>query len=321
MAVLVSILMVALIGFAAISIDIAEVHAERRQLQLAADTAALAIAQDCARGDCQTPNATATAFTEANVDDPDAEATPTAVTPTTGSVTVDATGIAEHWFAPVLGIDETDVKASATAKWGYPMGGVPVLPLAFSVCEFEYQITSNKGTLGPTPDALTILMSKDLYSKGLDKLDLPPDWPCAKPTSGNHVPGGFGWLETTNGTCDVMTAVGQRAASDPGKSISTGCTLTDLVGARGKVVLLPLFDDSDLGGANGWFQISGYAAFRIEGYNFTGNAGEPWGLPCPKSVNTCLRGSFVEYVDTTPTFDYGTDTDYDFGSVVVSLTD
>ncbi|WP_341360809.1 pilus assembly protein TadG-related protein [Georgenia sp. M64] len=314
-AVLVALLMVVLVGFAAVSIDIAAINAERRELQLAADASALAIAQDCARGDCKTPSTTAATFTAANVDDADAAATSTPVTPTTGTVTVDTTGTAEHWFAPVLGIDETNVQASATASWGYPTGGIPILPLALNECEFDHQVQS-QGGLADAPEPLTILRSKDLKEN-----DLPDDWPCEMPQSGNHVPGGFGWLETVPGTCDAITKAGEDIASDPGNSISTGCDWADLVDARDKVVLLPLFDNSGGEGNNGWFTISGYAAFHIKGYDFTGNGGEQWGLTCPQSVNTCIRGYFEEYVDSTAAFDYGTDPDYDFGSEVVSLTD
>lgn len=314
-AVLVAVLMVALIGFAAISIDVAEAHAQKRQLQLAADAAALAIAQDCARGDCQVPATTAESFTQANVDDADAAASHTPVTPETGVVTVSTSGTAEHWFAPVLGIDESAVAAKATARWGYPTGGTPILPLALNECEFDHQVAT-QGGLADAPEPLTILRTKDLKEK-----DLPADWPCTMPESGNHIPGGFGWLETTPGTCDAVTKAGEDIASDPGNSISNGCEWADLVDARDKVVLLPLFDNSGGEGNNGWFTISGYAAFHIKGYDFTGNGGEQWGLPCPQSINTCLRGYFEEYVDSTAAFDYGTDPDYDFGSEVVSLTD
>jgi hypothetical protein len=311
---MVSLLMIALIGFAAISIDVAEAHAEKRQLQLGADAAALAIAQDCARGDCKTPEATATAFAVTNTSDSDAAATSSAVTPTTGTVTVIATGKAEHWFAPVLGIDESDIGVSATATWGFPTGGTPILPLALNECEFDYQVQDQGGLDTPT-EPLTVLRTKDLKAK-----DLPADWPCGMPPSGNHLPGGFGWLATTPGTCDAETKAGEDVSSDPGNSISTGCNWTDLGDARDKVVLLPLFNASGGEGQNGWFTISGYAAFHIKGYAFTGNGGEQWGLPCPKSVNTCLRGYFKEYVDSTAAFDYGTDPNLDFGSEVVRLT-
>ena len=28
-----------------------------------------------------------------------------------------------HWFAPVIGVDQTGISAQATAKWGAPIGG------------------------------------------------------------------------------------------------------------------------------------------------------------------------------------------------------
>ena len=58
-AVMVALLMVPLIAFAAIAIDVAAMWSERQQLQTAADAGALAIAQDCARGTCGNPAQTA----------------------------------------------------------------------------------------------------------------------------------------------------------------------------------------------------------------------------------------------------------------------
>ena len=50
-AVLVAILLVPLLGFAAIALDVGALYVERGQLQNGADAAALAIAQDCSDGD------------------------------------------------------------------------------------------------------------------------------------------------------------------------------------------------------------------------------------------------------------------------------
>src|SRR5690625_4802326 len=107
-AVIVAILMVPLLGFAAISIDIAATHAERQQLQTGADAAALAIAQDCVRGECDDPQATAEHFALANSQSGEAVADlPIVPTESTGRVTVENSAVREHWFAPVLGIDST----------------------------------------------------------------------------------------------------------------------------------------------------------------------------------------------------------------------
>ena len=60
--VVVALLMVPLIGFAAIAIDVSAMYAERQQLQTGADAGALAIAQDCAPGACGSPGADRTDF-------------------------------------------------------------------------------------------------------------------------------------------------------------------------------------------------------------------------------------------------------------------
>ena len=54
------------IGFTAIAVDIGAVYAQRARLQIAADAAALAVAQDCARGACGNMQATASALVAAN---------------------------------------------------------------------------------------------------------------------------------------------------------------------------------------------------------------------------------------------------------------
>ena len=45
-------MLVALIGVGALVIDVGRLYVERRDLQNGADAAALAVAQDCAAGDC-----------------------------------------------------------------------------------------------------------------------------------------------------------------------------------------------------------------------------------------------------------------------------
>ncbi|WP_418606589.1 pilus assembly protein TadG-related protein [Georgenia sp. SUBG003] len=68
--VVVALLMVPLIGFAAISVDVAASYAERQQLQNGADAAALAVAQECALDGCPAdPEALADAMVLGNVND------------------------------------------------------------------------------------------------------------------------------------------------------------------------------------------------------------------------------------------------------------
>ena len=58
-AVVLALLLVPMLGFAAIAVDIGALYAERARLQVAADAAAIAVAQDCSRGNCGDMLATA----------------------------------------------------------------------------------------------------------------------------------------------------------------------------------------------------------------------------------------------------------------------
>ena len=99
-AIIIALLMVVLIGFAALAVDISAMWAEKRQLQNGADAAALAIAQDCAKNACGSPTALRRAMSELNRNG----GTPTAsiVTMSRNSVTVKASDPHENWFAQVI---------------------------------------------------------------------------------------------------------------------------------------------------------------------------------------------------------------------------
>ncbi|MFH5824270.1 pilus assembly protein TadG-related protein [Georgenia sp. AZ-5] len=317
--VVVALLMIPLVGFAAVSVDVAAMWAERQQLQTAADAGALAVAQDCAHGSCGAPATTAQTLATQNVNDGEVQAAVTTpnLTPATGRVTVQTEGVREHWFAPLLGVDRTGITAAATAAWGNPTGGTAMLPLALHRCELQAQIERQGGSLtSASPVLLTILRSKDLKHT-----DLPADWPCDRTNSGNPVPGGFGWLKTDPGTCRSTSAIADHVqGSDPGNSLPSACETTDIQSLRTATVLLPVYDNWGGQGNNAWFDIVGYAAFTLRGYEFVGHGGDRWGTPCPKSVNTCISGQFVEFVDLSDAFDYGTGAP-DLGASVVALTD
>jgi len=68
-AVITALLMVALLGFAAVSVDVGANYAERRQLQNGADAAALAVAQESSCRTSATPTTTAQTLVQANVND------------------------------------------------------------------------------------------------------------------------------------------------------------------------------------------------------------------------------------------------------------
>jgi hypothetical protein len=65
----VALTMVVLLGVGALVIDIGRLYVERRELQNGADAAALAVAQDCAGGDCEDDAGTAKNYADLNAND------------------------------------------------------------------------------------------------------------------------------------------------------------------------------------------------------------------------------------------------------------
>jgi hypothetical protein len=280
-AAIVAVLLVPVMGFAAIAVDVGALYAERARLQTAADAAALAVARNCAMGACGDTQATAQELVTANVGEGQAE--PPQLTENTVTVTGD--NPVEHWFAPVLGHEATEVSATATVAWGAPGGGTAALPLIFSVCEWQAQ---TGGGLPSTTVQRTIYFPKTSNTG------------CTG-TNGHFVPGGFGWLKTGGSTCKATSRRDGNVASEPGNNPSQGCSTGDFTALRGKTVLLPIFDRSGSTGNNAWYHVYGYAAFTITGYDFAGQY--KWNSPCGGN-DRCIKGYFVQYVEPSDAFYY-----------------
>ncbi|MGC0249149.1 TadE/TadG family type IV pilus assembly protein [Pseudactinotalea sp. Z1748] len=311
-AVFVALLMVPLLIFAALAIDVAAMHTDRQQLQTGADAAALAIAQDCAGGDCEPADATAHDMAAANKNNGDAAGDVLELDEAAGSVLVQTTTVREHWFAPIIGIHETDLEARAGARWGYPTGGLTILPLAIYVCELAAQTGSTEiwedgeligVDLPESTEEQTILFSKA------------SDTDCT-PNSGNVVPGGFGWLRPGDGGCgSITTAIDQWVRIDTGTDAP--CNEATFQRWLGEPVLVPLFDDARDTGNRAEFHIIGYAAFTLTGYRFPGIR---YNAPHCGGGENCIRGTFDRFVDLSDDFDYSPDGPR-FGVAVVALTE
>lgn len=287
-AVVFALLLVPILGFAAIAVDIGSLYAERARLQVAADAAAMAVAQDCSRGNCGDMLATARAMVTAN--DGDAAAAQPVLNSTPLSVTVTGRTPVQHWFAPVLGYDSTAVSATATVGWGGPTGGTAVLPLTFSWCEFSQQ---TGGGLPSGSTVRTIYFTKTSRTTG-----------CTGP-SNNIVPGGFAYLNTDPGKCAATTGRGGQWMSSTGNSVPSACATADFSQWVGQTVLLPLFEESGDTGSNAWYRIYGYAAFRLTGYSLGGQyATSP--KPCTGNER-CLSGYFTRFVELSNAWNYSPD--------------
>lgn len=299
-AVLFALLLVPMLGFAAIAVDIGALYAERARLQVAADAAAIAVAQDCSRGSCGDMLATARAMVAAN--DGDASAAQPVLNSDPLSVTVTGSTPVQHWFAPVIGHDSSGVTATATVGWGGPSGGTAVMPLTFSWCSFMAQ-TGGIAPSTTTTTEQTIFLTK---SAGLAS--------CTGP-SGNVVPGGFGFLVTDPGTCEVTSELGQDLDSSTGNSPPNGCDPEDFSAWVGQTVLLPLFDEFGDNGSHAWYRVYGYAAFQLTGYQFTGqykvtSQHQTGTKPCGPGTNgndRCVTGFYTRFVELSDVWNYSPD--------------
>jgi Flp pilus assembly protein TadG len=297
--VIVALLMVPLIGFAAISVDVANLWLQREQLQAGADAAAFAVAQDCAREGCRSSSSTAQDLANKNHSPGPVQTT---VTLPSGKVTVRTSTTANHLFAPVLGKRSSQVSASATVAYGAPTGGTAVLPLAFSWCEWQAQ------TLGSPPSGTT---SRVIY---LTKTSGATE---CKDRSNNIVPAGFGWLTVSSGTCGTKTSIANVIVSDPGNSVPSGCSTSSFSSLVGSTVLLPLFDSSSGTGSGATYRIYGYAAFQLTGYHFGGQYDAGSGT-CNGNAR-CVKGYFSRFVDLSEAFTYGSEAPQ-LGASVLKLT-
>jgi Flp pilus assembly protein TadG len=289
-AVIFALLLVPALGFAAIAVDVGSLYAERARLQVAADAAALAVAQDCSRGSCGDMLATARSLVAAN--DGDASAAQPVLDSDPLSVSVTGRTPVQHWFAPVIGHDATAVSATATVGWGGPSQGTAVLPLTFSWCSFKAQ---TGGGLPSTTTLQTIKLSK---SAGVAD--------CTGP-SGNVVPGGFGFVVTDNGRCEVTSALDGRMTSSTGNTPPKGCEVADFAGHVGQTVLLPIFDEFGGTGSGAWYRVYGYAAFTLTGYDFGGQFNTAKKACGGNGSDRCVIGYFTRFVELSDRWNYSPD--------------
>jgi Flp pilus assembly protein TadG len=298
-AVVFALLLVPMLGFAAIAVDVGALYAERARLQVAADAAAIAVAQDCSRGNCG--DMLATAQTLLTLNDPTGTASQPVLSSDPVSVTVTGGAPKEHWFAPVIGHDSSQVSATATVGWGSPNGGTAVLPLTFSWCEFQQQ---TGGGLPSSKTVRTIYFTKTSNTTG-----------CTGP-SNNIVPGGFAYLNTDPGACEASTGIGGQWFSKTGNSVPSACSTTDFSEWVGQTVLLPLFDESGDSGTNAWYRVYGYAAFRLTGYHLGGQYSAA-SKPC-SGEQRCVAGYFTRFVELSDAWNYDP-TAPDLGASVLRL--
>ncbi len=288
-AVIAAVTMVVMIGMAAVVVDVGAVHVERRQLQNGADAAALAIAFQCAGGDCGDVDDTAQSFADANANDGSAAVDAVdldgqRVDVTLSTRTADGGTAIRHFLAPMIGVDETAVSARSAAEWGGIANAGGNFPLAMSWCTFAQH------TGGGIPSLEVEQTVYYLADSGTS---------CVSP-SGHSIPGGFGWLSTDDGLCLASASIeDDQTPGKPGVSTPGDCGEPDFALLRNEVVLIPVFEEAGGSGSSGWFRIHGYAAFRVTGYRFACPSAYRWndgGGACGSNTLRFVRGYFTEFV-------------------------
>jgi Flp pilus assembly protein TadG len=317
-----------LLGMAALTVDVGQVYAERRQVQNGADAAALAVAAACATSaSCDTSTA-GVARSMANENANDAT---TAVTSVCGSghaglpacpgdagpvmtgcpappasaqgwvqvstltMTTSGSTLLPPAFARALagnaGYTGTPVQACAQAAWGPPAGLDDVVPLILSECEWD--AATNNGTTfagrAPYPPYPTGEVALKLHSTS-------ERGGC--PSSGGayaDLPGGFGWLDA-GADCQVSVTADGTVVADPGIGASQ---CGDAVAARvGSVLYLPVYSEAWGSGSSGTYRVSGFAAFYLSGYNLPAahpsRVASPSGGHLCQGSDKCLYGWFTQ---------------------------
>mgnify|MGYP001095823679 CR=1 FL=1 len=301
--VMVAVLMVALLGCAALVVDVGAMYAEKAQLQNGADATALAIADQCANG---TPCTTAMSDPDnllagANAND-GSSGTFSVTQPTGSSVRVETNAQAAGstadsftlFFARVLGQESSVIHASAVASWG-PPSGATTLPWTISQCVFEKylspsQLSELNSTGGFTGDPIPthILLRYDENT---------PDYPGCVPQNG-YAEGGFGWLDRDTGCTADIDISQSEIGNDPGNDFPSECT-SIIPTLKNEPILLPIFSTATGTGQHATYGLVGFIAFQVTGYKFGGGPSLTSLDPAAPSCNgNCrgIQGFFTRYV-------------------------
>jgi Flp pilus assembly protein TadG len=277
--VIVAVFLIVMVGLGSLVVDAGGMYWERRQLQNAADSGALALAAQCAEGvvDCATTPASLAAaiqpFVDGNANDQrvglpvamphgtnpalcETGAT-TAANPLAGSNAVkvttqtidahnnDATFLT-HAFARIFGVNTTTVSACATAAYGYA-ASLTTMPLLISACEFNLAPDDGSPPTvvypGPHPNTSAARVTLRFH-QGTGGAEDGCNAQAGQDVSGDSfLPAGFGWLEN-DGSCTVVTTVvdgDEWMHKEPGANPE--CGSEELRQMLGTVIQLPVFND------------------------------------------------------------------------------
>lgn len=288
-AVMTSVSLIAIFAFTAISVDLGNAWQNKRELVNASDAAALAAAQEYAvlGNGC---SSVANLFVTSNKDD----AALTECMPSEGAVNGDTSGhvlvtaesTVDYAFAPVIGVDSSDIESTTVARYGIPKSAGGLRP--FGLCRdtlfamTQWQ-TWNRAA-GPSAHA----------SIAYDKAN-PDD--C---NSGDPVPGNWATMDfdlggnsnadiqdwTMNGYPDLVSSTSTIPGDTGAFSPSLATELLTLR-SKGTIFPIPIFASATNVGANAQFEIIGFIAVRIIEFDTSGSQAQ-------RSLTLEFHGAVIE---------------------------
>jgi hypothetical protein len=197
--------------------------------------------------------------------------------------------------AVVPGYTGTTVGACSRVAWGSPSGG---LALTLSICEWNTSTGTGSSYYAPPPFVPPKSAEQTIT------IHQPQANTCGAGPAGWDAPGGFGWLDDPNSTCQVVVAPDGSYGGDTGASPSKPCkaALQDAYNNK-SVLVLPVYDGVKATGQNTTYHILGYAGFVVTGYQLPGLSATSWltgAASCGGgrgASKTCVLGYFVGPVD------------------------
>ncbi len=322
-----------LFGLAAFTVDLGQLYAERRVVQNGADAAVLAIAQSCAKAEasCDSSPAAQTLgkeYADANASDGTTSLTEVCIhkagttigscTPSSGAwvdclsdtpsgdyvqvrtrtrMADGTTFYPRHFSRALAGLSSdpgTPVVACSRALWGGVQAAASGLALTISLCEWQ-EMTSNGTSFAPPPPYPPIPSAS---FERVMRFHTTSTTTCGGGESGWDMPGGFGWLDDSSGTCSTYINSDDTYGDDTGASASGPCKDALLEAWTNKEpIFIPVFDGHTGTGTGGTYHLEGMAAFVLTGYRFPGVTQNSWitgANPCPDPGDTCISGFFTQ---------------------------
>jgi hypothetical protein len=324
-AITVALSLVALLGAAAIAVDLGYVWSQRRNMVTATDAAALAAARDYAFDGVGCP-ATATDYLDRNHASAQLVDCTADGSSQFGFVTVNALTDVEYFFARVFGHTDGAVESSTSVKWGVPYAVTGLRP--FGLCGALPDGETPTGWLAELFDWIADPTSPQVIRIPYGKDDNPEA--C---NGDDDVPGNWGMIDfdgganSNNDTKDWVEfgydglvnagTIGENCTTeawacyegDTGAfSNSLGSELDSLI--PDEEFAIPLFDFVEGNGANAQFHLIAFAKVKLVDYKANGSADSRWlefefrpglitGECCVEtpSVDTGIRATAICAVD------------------------